>query len=230
MGTSGKPFSAEIENPRASEDPFIADPVLEGVAASLVARGPSLRSESAARYLKVKQERGKVALTEIREIERRYRLLFLEDPDVLRRVMPIIHQVLADYRAECSDCPGPTRFVADAISRGEILVSIARRAIPVYEVRPDGFSPRLSDREFFSNEAAFRVLRENEKAQEQVDRMLEHQVRTLVFQKEQQEQARAELRRRHLVGALEQDEEFFIAIRPTLQKLAQIGIVCGDCN
>ncbi len=226
-GTGGKPFSAAIERPRASMDPFIADPLLQEVAALLVSRGGFVRSEVADGYLKTQQERGKAAVLGLGEIERSYRSLFLADPQVIRHMMPVIHRLLAARRAECPDCPGPAGFSSVRITKKEIFASIASQAWRVYEIGP---APRSMERDLLIKEAAHQILTENEAASERVFEILDRARRSVVYREDQGQQARGEALRSRLAESLAQDNAFLDAIRPSIQKMREMGIVCIDCD
>lgn len=141
------------------------------------------------------------------------------------------HKFIADHQADCSDCPGPTRFPDDSkITKREILASIVRQVRPVFEEGSDGFPPALAEREFLSKEAAVQILTESEEAMEKVSDAIDRKERTLVFRREQDQKSRAQTLRNRVVDLLDQDQAFLETIRPAVQELQEMGILCPDCR
>jgi hypothetical protein len=231
-------FQPSISEPPECPGPLPSDPLLAQVARLMNARGVLMRAKVGS---PLKAFEGiPVDLDHRAAAQESYRAMVLSNPDVQRRLMPRIHEVLASAGAACSDCPGPKQLPTPrGVRYSELMPYVLAYLWPVKVGADGGVSmqicagtngiqemktpdPSLVD-------AGFELIFGNWEAIGKATRKAKDAARSPECQKLDSE-ARVAYVRRYLAETLPADTVFREALRPGIRILPEIGLTCLDCS
>lgn len=230
-------FQPSIAEPPECPGPLPSDPLLAQVARLLAARGVLMRAKvgsplKAFEGMPVDVERRPAA-------QQSYRMMVLSHPDVQRRLMPRLHELLATVGAACPDCPGPKQLPTPrSIRYGELVPYVLAYLWPV-KVEPDGGVSmqicagtngiqEMKTPDPILVDAGFELIFGNWDAIGEATRKARDAARSPECKKLDSE-ARVAYVRRYLAKALPADPGFREALRPGIRSLPEIGLACSDC-
>ncbi|MGH9315585.1 MAG: hypothetical protein ACRD1P_00520 [Thermoanaerobaculia bacterium] len=234
----GKPvFQVSIGESPVCAEPVPPDPLLDRVALLLATRGELIRAkvgDPAQAFVGLSPD-----IEHLAAAQRKYRAMVLSHPNVQRRLMPRLHQLLEASDAVCPDCPGPTRLPASRnIGYAELMPYVLAHLWPV-EVGPDGglsmqFCAGINGVQEMKApdpllvDAGFDLVFGNWGAIDAATRNARDAARSPECKKLDSE-ARVAYVRAYLARVLPSETRFQEALRPAIQALPEIGLACSDC-